>query len=47
MWDQNTKHGITLQVAGAWKQQLVRDDDEFLMNQICKKLRRIDLLENK
>ena len=46
LWDQNTKHGIKLQVVGAWKQKLVRVNGVFLMDQTCNKVRRVDLLQH-
>ena len=45
LWDQNTKYKITSKVQGAWKQELNRDKDVFLMNKISAVVRRPDLLQ--
>ena len=44
LWEQNTKHKITLKVQGAWKQGLQRENDCFLMPRICEVIRRPDTL---
>ena len=45
LWEQNKRRGAKLFIKGAWKQTVTRENDVFLMNDICSTPRPAYILE--
>ena len=39
LWQQNTKWGVNLLIDGAWQQNLVRENDKFIMDKVINKIK--------
>ena len=39
LWDHNTKRGIKLLIQKIWKQELIKENDVFIMDNIIKEVK--------
>ena len=45
LWEQNTMHGVTLLVQGAWTQKIARTNDVFIMDKLSETPRSVGIMD--